>query len=174
MREAGIAPVVGVSLSTPEELLEALADDRLGYVQLPFNLLDRRWLEAPVQDALRSRRDVVITVRSVFLQGLLVAGPEVAWPVVDGVDPTRVRASIGSLVADLGRADAADLALAYARGHDFVTSVVLGAETPRQVIDQAGLMRRPPLTQEEVAQVHARIPGAPLDLLDPSRWRMGA
>jgi spore coat polysaccharide biosynthesis protein SpsF len=172
LHRSGIARVIGVSLSTPNELLEALRDDRVGYVQLPFNLLDRRWLDPAVQEALKARHEVVITARSVFLQGLLVAGDDVAWPEVAGVDRVAIRRTIGELVRELGRADAADLCLAYVRAHEFVTSVVLGAETPLQVIDQGGLMRRPALTPDEIDRVQALLPAAPVDLVDPSRWKM--
>lgn len=174
IQTSGVASVVGISLSTPEELMEALGDDRIGYVQLPFNLLDRRWLTPAVQSALAARPDVIVTARSVFLQGLLIAGPDVAWPIVEGMDHFSVRHDIAELVRELGRADAADLCLAYVRGHEFLTSVVLGAETSRQVIDQAGLMRRPALTPAEIEHVHARIPSPPEGLLDPSQWKMNA
>lgn len=170
----GTASVVGVSLSTPEELIEALADPRIGYVQLPFNLLDRRWLDDRVRSAVDARPDVIITARSVFLQGLLVAGPEVVWPSAPGVDPSAVRRGIQELVAECDRVDAADLCIAYVMGHPFVTSVVLGAETARQVIDQASLMRRPPLTADEIARVNSVLPAGPLELVDPSRWTMSA
>lgn len=172
LRDERVTTAIGASLSTPEELLEALADERVGYVQLPFNALDRRWLAEPVQQALAARPDVIVTVRSVFLQGLLVTGEETRWPDNAGVDPSAVRAAIASLVDELGREDAVDLCLAYARGHEFVTSVVLGAETVEQVQGQAHLMSRPPLTATEIERVHEVLPEGPETLVDPSRWTM--
>ncbi|WP_082220955.1 aldo/keto reductase [Luteipulveratus halotolerans] len=174
LRDERITTAIGASLSTPDELLEALADDRVGYVQLPFNALDRRWLAPQVQDALAARPDVIVTVRSVFLQGLLVGGDSVPWPANAGLDASEVRAGIARLVDELGRQGPVDLCVAYARGHAFVTSVVLGAETVEQVRGQAELMSRPPLTADEIARVHEVLPAGPETLVDPSRWTMAS
>ncbi len=169
LRQAGTARVVGASLSTPEELLEALADERVGYVQLPFNLLDRRWTTSQVTEALAARPDVVVTVRSVFLQGIL-ASATARWPANDGTAAT-VRGALDDVVRDLGRSGSADLALAYVRSFDWVTSVVLGAETPDQVRDQGELLGAAPLTAQERTVVHDRLaPGSPV-LVDPSQWK---
>ena len=172
--ERGVARVVGASLAAPEELLEALADQRVGYVQLPFNVLDRRWLAEPVQRALAARPDVIVTVRSVFLQGLLVGAADTRWPAGTGLDAAPVRDGLEAARRALGRSSVADLCLAYVRGHSFVTSVVLGAESEAQVADQADLMARAPLTSQEIETVHEHVPAGPAGLVDPSRWRFPA
>ncbi|NNG40180.1 cytidylyltransferase [Flexivirga sp. ID2601S] len=172
LREDGVARVVGVSLSTPQELLEALADDRVGYVQLPFNLLDRRWVGPRIRQALRDRPDVVVTVRSVFLQGLLVGSADARWPDNVEDDRARLEEALAALVAELGRESQIDLALAYVRGQDFVTSVVLGAESPDQVLEHARLMQREPLTPAQIERVHEVLPAGSATLVDPSSWKV--
>lgn len=169
-RESGTCRLVGASLSTPAELLTLLRDEEVGYVQLPFNLLDRRWLGPEVRSALADRPDVVVTVRSVYLQGLLVGGVEAGWPRAAGVDPPAIVAELDALVDDLGRASRADLCLAYVLGHPWVTSVVVGAESPRQVADSATLARRDPLAPAEIHIVEDRLPAGPPSLIDPSTW----
>lgn len=171
-RAGGLATVVGTSLSTPDELLAALQDRRLGYVQLPFNLLDRRWLEPRVREALAARPDVICTTRSVFLQGLLAMPDTGRWPVNAPDDIAALRAAIAASVQELGRSSAADLAVAYVRGHEFVTSVVLGAETTDQVRSQADLMARPALRPDEIARVHEMVPAGSAMLTDPSTWKV--
>ena len=172
LRRDGVAVLVGASVTSPDELVSALEDSRVGYVQMPFNLLDRRWLAGEVQEALAARPDVVVTVRSVFLQGLLAAPRSARWPAAGGVAGAALTPLLEAVAADLGRDSTADLALSYVRAHGFVTSVVLGAESVEQVLEHARLMRRPPLTDDEVRVVHQRIgPGSPT-LVDPSRWRM--
>lgn len=166
---AGTVAVSGASIGSPLELLDLLADPRCGYLQLPFNLLDRRWLTSEVQDALAGRPDVVVTTRSAFLQGLLTAGADAHWPL--GHDPADFVPALDRLVAELGRDSRADLCLAYVLGHDWVTSVVVGAETPEQVTDLARLVARPPLTAAELEHVRRELPAGADDLVDPSRWR---
>lgn len=169
-KEDGVSRLVGASLATPGDLVDALRDTRIGYIQLPFNLLDRRWLEPEVQAALAARPDVVITVRSVFLQGLLVAleGP---WPPGTGTDPEQVRVGLRAACEALGKDSLMDLCLAYVRGQEWVTSVVLGAETPQQITEQADLMARPSLSPAEIEKIHDLVPPGSEDLVDPSRWR---
>jgi aryl-alcohol dehydrogenase-like predicted oxidoreductase len=40
-------------------------------LQIPFNLLDQRWRSKEIRQALAARPDVVVSARSVFLQGVL-------------------------------------------------------------------------------------------------------
>lgn len=171
VRDAGIARMVGVSLSTPAELLDVLSDSDCAYIQLPFNLLDRRWLDDAVQAALAARPDVVVTARSAYLQGLLVAGESATWPANAPEDPSAVIAAVDALVSQLGRSSRADLCLAYVLGHSFVTSVVAGAESPEQVRDTAALAARAPLTADEIALVHEQLGAGSDTLVDPSTWR---
>jgi spore coat polysaccharide biosynthesis protein SpsF (cytidylyltransferase family)/aryl-alcohol dehydrogenase-like predicted oxidoreductase len=172
-RSTGVATVVGVSVGDPDELLAVLSDDLCGYVQLPFNLLDRRWLADEVQQALAARPEVVVTARSVYLQGLLVATSSARWPeVVD--DRAAISSRIDMLVSELGRISPADLCLAYVLGQSWITSVVVGAETSDQIRQTATLAARPPLRSEEIDYVHGTVdPGSPM-LVDPSRWRWPA
>lgn len=172
-RDGGVADRIGVSVQNPAELLAALRLPDVGYVQLPFNLLDRRWLDPAVTDALAARPGLVVTVRSVFLQGLLTAGRDVTWPGVPDPDRDALVAAIDALVRDLGRTGRADLCTAYALSHPWVTSIVAGAETAAQVRDTAAAAARPPLTDAERGEVLARLPAGPADLVDPSRWRTG-
>lgn len=171
-RDSGLATVIGASIATPQDAVEALADERIGYLQLPFNLLDRRWNQPRLREAFAARPEVVCTVRSVFLQGLLATPYGARWPVNVPDDVEAIRAGVRAAVVELGRVSAADLAIAYVRAHDFVSSVVLGAETADQVQDQARLMARPALTADEVAVVDALVPAGSEGLVDPSSWRM--
>jgi aryl-alcohol dehydrogenase-like predicted oxidoreductase len=141
-------------------------------VQIPFNLLDRRWVSTDVQRARARREDVIVTARSVFLQGLLAAGKDARWPTNAGVNVAALISALARAAADLGRKSVADLSLAYVRGHSFVTSVVLGAETVDQVRDQAVLMRCPPLSASDIEAVHRSIPSGTPILVDPSQWTM--
>ena len=172
-RETGIARLTGVSVGSTDELLAVLADPEVGYVQLPFNLVDARWTAPDVTAALSARPDVVVSVRSVFLQGLLVGGDAARWPALEGQSPDyslRLRRTVDELVAELDRVGPADLCLAYVLGHPWVVSVTLGADTADQVREQAELVRRPPLTADQIELVRTRIGDVPEQLVDPSRW----
>ncbi|MEU4236216.1 aldo/keto reductase [Actinoplanes sp. NPDC026619] len=156
---------IGVSVQSPDELRRALDLPDLGYVQLPCNILDRRWLALDLD-----RPDLVVTVRSAYLQGLLIAGTAVTWPNLPDAERDAVVATLDRLTTELGRDSRADLCIAYLLSLPWVTSLVVGAETEDQLRDNADLVRRKPLTESERESVLAALPALPDDLLDPSRW----
>ena len=167
---AGTIRRLGVSVQSPAEAAAALASPAVQHIQMPFNLLDWRWREAGIVDKLRTRTDVVVHARSIFLQGLLAAGDPALWPAIAGVDPAQVLAEIAGLARDLERDGAADLCLAYARGQDFIAGVVIGMETEQQLDRNLRLSLKRPLNAEECRLVDDRLPRLPDQLLNPALW----
>lgn len=159
---------LGVSVYSPEELLEALDSFPIDHIQIPFNLLDKRWLADDVQAKL-SRPDLPkIHVRSVYLQGL-IASSDAHWP--EWVtNQMEIRSAIGRCVAELDRESAVDLAIAYVRSFDWVTSLVIGVENSEQLREAVRMFERTPLTREQRDLVHAQIPAVSEQLLNPALW----
>lgn len=170
LAEAGHIGRLGVSVQDPAELLDAVGDPLVRYVQLPVNMLDRRWAADEVQQALAARADVVVAGRSALLQGVLTLTDPAAWPAGTGADPAALVAALAKATDELGRRDVVDLALAYVRGLPWLHTVVAGAETAVQLSDTLGLMATAPLTPDECAHVEDLVPAGPLGLVDPSRW----
>lgn len=167
---AGVVDRIGVSVRSPAELRAVIDLPGLGYVQLPCNVLDRRWLADAVSDLLAARPDVVVTARSVYLQGLLAAGGSVRWPYLDDERRDQVLLTLDRLAGELGCAGRTGLCTAYVLSLPWVTSVVVGMETGVQLRANAQLVTRPPLTAAERGLVLDALPPVPADLLDPSRW----
>jgi spore coat polysaccharide biosynthesis protein SpsF len=167
--EDGTVLALGISVQTPQEAFAALDCADVRHIQLPFNLLDRRWRETGVIARIRARAHVTIHARSVFLQGLLASDARV-WPPLDGVDARRLTQLLRGLAEDYGRESTADLCLAYARGQSWIDGVVVGMETEQQLEDNLRLFVRPPLSAEDCATIERRMPRVPETLLNPSRW----
>ncbi len=167
-QHAGIIARLGVSVQSPQEAEEALADPAVQHIQLPFNLLDWRW--GRVLSHCAARPAVTVHARSVFLQGLLAANDPAIWPRIEGVDPNAVLRLVAALAEEFGRESAADLCLAYARGQSFIDGVVIGLETMEQLDANLRLAVKPPLAKEECALVEARMPRLPEILLNPALW----
>lgn len=70
---------IGCSTYEPAEVMEALSDPTMEHIQLPFNLLASPFKSAEFVRAVTARPDVTIHVRSIYLQGLLVAD-RTRWP----------------------------------------------------------------------------------------------
>lgn len=170
LRDQGVIRQLGVSVQSVDEAKQALADPNIRYLQLPFNILDRRWLGADFQKSLRSRPDVIVLARSALLQGLLTIEDPALWPRVSGANPRFILSQLHSLVHRLQRRDVIDLALAYVRGQEWIHSIVLGVEKVEQLVDAAQLVSTPPLTPEECRLVEEAIAGGPEALVNPALW----
>jgi spore coat polysaccharide biosynthesis protein SpsF (cytidylyltransferase family)/aryl-alcohol dehydrogenase-like predicted oxidoreductase len=170
-RREGAVGRIGVSVQSPRELRMALGLEELGYVQLPFNVLDRRWFGPEGLDWAQlseGASDVVVSVRSVYLQGLLTGTNPPRNEI--GIDVMQVRAALSGLAEELGRESIADLCMAYVLGQPWATSVVVGAETEDQVRNNARLATLQPLSAEQCRMVRETLPGGPENVIDPSRW----
>lgn len=169
-RRQGRIGRLGVSVQSPLEALEALEDPDVGHLQLPFNVLDNRWLATGVIAAIGKRADVIVHVRSVLLQGLLAGLTDDRWPAVAGVVPNEILGCLGRLVHQLQRLSPADLCVAYVRAQPWIDGVILGMETPTQLTENLSLFNARPLALDEARVVETHLPRVPEALLDPARW----
>src|SRR5262249_6998070 len=136
----GAVRALGVSVQSPAEALDALADSAVRHIQMPFNLLDWRWQDAGLPAAIAARPDVTVHARSVFLQGVLLSADAKVWPKVNGVNTQDMIRWLAVQAAAFGRIDHADLCLAYVRGADWIDGVVIGMETEEQLSANLHLM----------------------------------
>jgi aryl-alcohol dehydrogenase-like predicted oxidoreductase len=104
----------------------------------------------------------------VFLQGLLINQAS-AWPDWVGMR-CEFTERIESLVRKFGRKNSADLCMAYVRSFPWVTTLVLGVETLRQLEGLLALAAEPVLTQEQVCVVQGNFVDVPAHILNPSQW----
>jgi aryl-alcohol dehydrogenase-like predicted oxidoreductase len=137
-------------------------------LQIPFNLLDQRWLEPEFQHAVAARPDLVIHARSVFLQGLLLSAPD-RWPSWAHTAP-RLCSDIRRLIRSLQRKCAADLCMAFVRAFPWITSLVLGVESAAQLRELLSLACTEPLSPAEAAAVGDTFTYVPARLLNPVLW----
>lgn len=166
----GTVGSLGVSVQYPAEAMAALAHPKVRHLQLPFNVLDWRWVESGVIAAIRSRSSVTVHARSVFLQGVLVSPDPSVWPRVEGVDAHALIARLKGQARQFGRRSVADLCIAYARAQDWIDGVVIGMETGEQLEANLLLCAQPPLRQPDCEAIEASRPRVPEQLLDPARW----
>jgi aryl-alcohol dehydrogenase-like predicted oxidoreductase/spore coat polysaccharide biosynthesis protein SpsF (cytidylyltransferase family) len=165
LKRRGLVRRLGISVQDRVEFDRAAADPDVETIQLPFNLLDRRW----DQPALR-RDNLAIHARSVFLQGLLIGAPTAKWPRVPGIDATSILETLQQLALDLGRLSVADLAVAFVRAQPWIDSLVIGVETGQQLQANFELFAAPPLDDAAAATVRCRPPVLPDQLLNPALW----
>ena len=167
----GRISVLGASVYYPHEALAALADPAIQHLQIPMNVLDWRW--KPVGQAIAQRRDVVVHARSALLQGIL-AHPAGRWPVVPGFNNAECVRQLLAFAEKFGRVSVPDLCLSYVRSLPWISSVVVGCETPDQLEQNLQLFLRPKLSSEEIQELEHTLPKAPEELLNPAKWQQKA
>ena len=159
---------LGVSVYAPGEAMQALQDSRISHLQIPFNLVDSRWLNGGFLEALAKRPEVRVHARSVFLQGLLTSSAG-TWPTWFTESQLFVQ-HVSDLARQFGRRCPADLCMAYARSFPWVSTLVLGVDTRHQLLELLGFAAEPTLTEEQISSIQACFAGAPPRLLNPSLW----
>jgi aryl-alcohol dehydrogenase-like predicted oxidoreductase len=160
----GTIGVLGASVYEPAEMTATLADHRFGAVQVPLNLLDRRISAPDLQRA--QERGCSVYVRSVFLQGLLLADacriPGRLAPLVPYVEQVQ------SVIRASGRS-AAGVCVAWARDLPGVCGVVVGAVTVRELDALMRAWSEPPL-DAALRDALAMLPTPPAPWCDPRSW----
>jgi len=169
LKRKGLLSGLGVSVQSPKEALTAVENPDVQIIQLPFNLLDWRWRQAGLPEALAQRPELEVHARSVYLQGILLRDP-VEWPRISGVDADAVHRTLQKLSSDLGRSGVADLCVAFVRAMPWLAGVIIGMESVAQLDANLALFENQPLTEEEIRTVDNAFPVVPENLLNPSKW----
>lgn len=166
-RERGRFNDLGISVYDPDEAAECLTDPRIRHLQIPLNLIDRRWFDGAFERALAGREDVTIHARSAFLQGILLNGPEL-WP--EWVPHAQ---EIDAILTDASRDLAAgriELCLRYVASVPWVRRIVLGVELASQLAEFLAIRNLDPLPAELLRKLEKAAALAPPRLLNPSLW----
>ena len=162
---SGLVKHLGVSVYSPDKAIHALRTEGLSIVQLPSNLLDRRFERSGVFQ-LAGEMEKQIYVRSVFLQGLLL---------MDSTDlPENMQFALSVLkrfekLSQETGVSKQDISLGYVMHAYPEAKIVIGVETPEQLKDNLkswkaglhpGFMEQ---AREEFESVEDRI-------LNPALW----
>ena len=167
--ECGLIGQIGVSVSEPGELLQALEVPEITHVQFPFNLLDHRFENALIQQKLRQRPDVTVHVRSVFLQGLIVAGTDELMRKHFGDDGQQVFEFLDTLPGTLGMPDRLTAAIGYVRCMDWIDGIVIGTASSRELTDISAAFAMD-VNHDILQKVRKSRPEIDAKILNPAMW----
>ena len=159
---------IGVSIYTPEEFNMCLNFNFINVIQIPFNLLDYRWKKDINFTKFNKRNDLNIHVRSIFLQGLLLAKNKKQLKKFSFL--SDVNHILNNLVIDLKRVNELDLILSYVSGHSFINKIIIGINSKQELFDLKSIYNNKPLTESEIKKVDENMPTLNLKYLDPRQW----
>ena len=168
LKQEGLIEVLGVSVYTPEEVVKALEVEAIIAIQVPINIFDHRLIKEGLLNQLKNRNFIVFA-RSIFLQGLFF------------LDRRNLPSALALTEKPLERLQElsnehkiaiSQLALTFVRDLSGITSLVIGAETPNQVLENVKLMRSPPLSTEIRKEIMSTFSDMPLELINPGLWNL--
>lgn len=172
LRKSGIIGDLGVSIQSPNELLHAIRIPEITFIQIPYNLLDWRFdhLESEIL-AEKSRRNLIIHARSVFLQGLLLSSNNQHWVQANMDLANNVKDWLIKQVMDCNRRDIADLCISYVKSTPWIDGMVVGVDNEKQLLENINYTRYPILNKDHFRKIRNTRPLLAEDTLNPALWR---
>ena len=156
---------IGISVYSPEKAIQALNTDGIDMVQLPTNILDRRFETAGVFQ-LAEEKKKKIYIRSVFLQGLILMDADEIPEKMSFAKPVIEELESISNELKLSRKK---LALDYIKSEMPDAKVVFGADTPLHVKENVACWEGelPPSSVDRVKMVFDHVDEK---ILNPTLW----
>ncbi|MCE2832938.1 MAG: aldo/keto reductase [Chitinophagaceae bacterium] len=167
LTEDGLIGAGGLSAYRPEDVEPVVGHPAFRCVQVPFNLLDPALLRNGRLQVLR-QAGIFVFIRSVFLKGLLLTDP--------GHLPADLRDAAGplkrlSFLAARANMSIAEAAFSYVHHQEGVGSLVIGADTARQLRENCALMAVQRIPDELAAEMEVIALKIPERIIIPGRWQ---
>lgn len=139
LKKEGLVDGIGVSFSDKSKLLELCDGCGFDCIQLPANIFDSKVL---VDGSIKKLADAgsAVFVRSVYLQGLFFKDTNTL--------PEKIKCAKEPLdklhaLANEAKISMAELAITFMRDTDGIASLVLGCDTPEQLLESISLINAP-------------------------------
>jgi len=124
---SGIIKNLGVSIYNPLELKKLNKYKEIKCVQLPFNLIDHRWIKF----LNKANNNLKIFIRSIFLRGNLTKN-EIKFP-KKTKKTVKVNDVLRKLCMEFKKKDFYELTLAYLKSFEGISNLIIGAQTPNHI-----------------------------------------
>ena len=156
---------IGVSVYSPGKAIQALNTEGISMVQLPTNIIDRRFERAGVFE-LADNVGKIIYLRSIFLQGLLLMSPDTLPEHMRFAAPILNRLTSFVRVAGL---NIKELCIGYIKNAFPHSRLVFGAETQAQVKENLKCWDSS-WPSELTQQIQAAFENVDEIILNPALW----
>tara|TARA_B100000902_G_scaffold383323_1_gene422038 strand:+ start:1327 stop:2280 length:954 start_codon:yes stop_codon:yes gene_type:complete len=172
-KEVNLIRSIGVSVQTPDELELVLAIDNISQIQMPFNILDSRWVSSiELIKKEKKNRQIKIFTRSAFLQGLLLSDSREKWSAAHALNNYRdVLSSLKSFQVKFNRGSLSDLLINYVIGHDWIDGVVIGVDNSIQLLENIEIFQNKVLSSDELEYIDMNKPKVSKRTLNPAIWK---
>ncbi|MBN1864468.1 MAG: aldo/keto reductase [Victivallales bacterium] len=164
-RDNGLIKKAGISIDS-DAFLGRVLDSGAECVQLPFNILDRRFTSSGFIRKAKSR-EMSIFCRSIYLQGLLLMQEDKIPESLRVVIP--VRRKLESLAAGKGM-EPSELYMRLVVSRKEIDSLVTGVDSLDQLQKNVQMFGKGPLDDETVSSIENIVPEFAEEIVRPCRW----
>ena len=162
---SGLVENLGISVYSPAKALQALNEPMISVVQIPSNILDRRFENAQVF-TLAEAESKYVYVRSVFLQGLLLMD----WKSLP--EKVAFAASVLNQVdcfCNFWGLSRKELVLGYAKVSYPMAKIIIGSEHPDQILENVKIWDKE-FPIETMTEIRKRFEIVEERILNPALW----
>ncbi|MDD5727632.1 MAG: aldo/keto reductase [Victivallales bacterium] len=163
LRQKGLIKGAGISLSETKYCDDIIASG-VGFVQLPYNILDRRFDDFL---AVAGKRKITVFARSIYLQGLLLMPEANISEGLQGV--ITVRRNLAGLAADAGLT-MAELCMRFVLNNPAICSILTGVDSTQQLKQNLQLLNKAPLAADLYQAIKNIVPMLEEKLINPVLW----
>ncbi|MFA5903078.1 MAG: aldo/keto reductase [Desulfobacula sp.] len=156
---------IGISVYSPLVALKAIKTEGIDCIQIPSNLLDRRFEESGVFQ-LADSFNKELYVRSIFLQGLILMGKDKIPDSMGFANCVASKIETLTLRYNLTRQQ---LAIGYVKEAYPTAKIIFGAETPSQISENLESWNRD-YSFLNLSEMKKYINAVDDKILDPSKW----
>lgn len=168
LKDDGLIDLAGISVYYPDEVELFLDLPIVAGMQVPLNIFDQRLISNGMLQRMHLEKKFVF-VRSVFLQGLFFMQPSALKGSLS--DARQYIEALHDLAIQAGMS-IAELAFSYVKDLKGVTSIVFGATTEQQVIENINLLNSKsiPLNVKQAIEDLFKI--MPEHIITPGVWKL--
>lgn len=164
---------LGVSVQTPAELELALNNEKITFIQMPYNILDHRWLETiKLIENTKKQRKLIIHTRSSLLQGLLLSKDYNLWEKANINNPATIINHLTDLVKKTKCESIIELCIRYMRSLNWIDGIVIGMETITQLEENLQLFSKVEFSEQTVKLIDKSKLGLSENTLNPANWKV--
>ncbi|MNB89827.1 General stress protein 69 [compost metagenome] len=167
LKDKGLTKKIGVSVYSPEDIIQFLGIDGVDIIQVPINIFDLRLINSGLLKDLK-QHGVEIHARSVYLQGLILMSLE---QLPTYLNEARTYLSELKELSITSGITCAQLALLFVRDLLEIDKMIIGCESINQLDENIDLMGYPKLDELVKSEILRAFSVVPEYIVNPSKWR---
>lgn len=170
LNKMGYFSEAGISIYNPNEFKFSLKHMYLKNIQIPFNIIDYRWLDPQIINLIKKNK-VKIHVRSIFLKGLLINKKN--SPKKFNLIMSKIHSKLNNYVLKFNKKNKLELCISYVKSFNWIKYFVFGFNNLKEFKEILKIVNETKkLLSEDVVMINKDMRSIIKDkkILSPNLW----